>query len=117
MACGCNKNKGALPTRNLQMGNIRNFVQNVRQTPPTPKPGAELTHSEKVANNQKLAEQQAAAERALKEKEAFLKKQEMIDKKNNNLSNENINKVMGMSKGRLELEKKRRDAIRKALGK
>jgi hypothetical protein len=105
MACGCNKNKGALPSRNINNFSTRNVVSSrgsVVGNQPQPQP------------QQSVAPQVAS----IKTDPPKPEKATTVDPKIASM-NLNIQKTStsGMSKERLEIEKRRREAIRKALGK
>jgi len=95
MACGCNKNKGALPSRNVNNFSTRNVVSSRGSIAGNqPQVAIIKTDSPKPENNAAVDPKIASM-------------------------NLNIQKTStsGMSKERLEIEKRRREAIRKALGK
>ena len=105
MACGCNKNKGALPSRNVNNFSTRNVVSSRGS----------------IAGNQPQTQPQQSVEpqvAIIKTDPPKPENNATVDPKIASM-NLNIQKTStsGMSKERLEIEKRRREAIRKALGK
>lgn len=101
MGCGCKRNKGSLPTRNVNTNPARNIVANSRGSEQNMQPAQQRNIAppqQKIVTNPN--------------------KTPVTDPKVANM-NLNIQKTQnnGMSKERLEIEKRRREAIRRALGK
>jgi hypothetical protein len=101
MGCGCRKNKGVLPARNVNVNPIRNVVSGGRNIA-APQP----QQANIVPQNNAPKTNQTQAKPAIDPKVA-----------NMNINVQKNPQTTGMTKERLEIEKRRREAIRRALGK
>jgi len=99
MGCGCNRNRGNLPTRPVQTVQTVNRVASVRSAGISQPPSQAKIVQAPTKDTQNESNKN------------------INDSQNLNIKPNFQSTVMGMSKERLEIEKKKREAIRKALGK